>query len=234
VHAQQNFDYKGARTWTDGLNPYVTGPDRLIHIPEKWDGTLVVLGYGITYINDTGTMELGCLTTSSCASVKAVKIWFPNSAITDFSPECSYSASGNRRSKPGGPKGLHGGPGAENEKRFLKNTLGFVKMGGKLIMPTSAVKVEPSKVWKAEPGEVKGRLFQLCHPCVYAKNAIVPNAYYRSKIPLLRNTIAMMHGLPVPDDDDLLQLTGPSALGAGSAPWWGRQGPALGPAQPPI
>ena len=87
VYAQQNFDYKGTKTWADGLNPYVTDPDRFMHIPEKWDGTVVVLGYGITYLSDAGTMELECLATSSASSVKAVKIWFPNSAITDFSPE---------------------------------------------------------------------------------------------------------------------------------------------------
>jgi diacylglycerol kinase family enzyme len=100
MHAQQNFDYKGTKTWT--LSPYVTDPDRFMHIPEKWDGTVVVLGYGITHINEAGAMELECLTTSSAASAKAAKIWFPNSAITGFSPECSYSASGNKRSKPGG------------------------------------------------------------------------------------------------------------------------------------
>jgi hypothetical protein len=32
----------------------------------------------------------------------------------------------------------------------------------------------------------------------------VANAYYRSKIPLLRNMVAMVHSLPVPDDDDFM------------------------------
>ena len=204
VYAQQNFDYKGTKTWADGLNPYVTDPDRFMHIPEKWDGTVVVLGYGITYLSDAGTMELECLTTSSASSVKAVKIWFPNSAITDFSPECSYNAASNKRATPGGLARLHGSPGAENEKRFLQNNLEFVKAGGKLILLTNAVKVEPSTVWEGAVGEVNGHVFQLCHPCVYAKNVVVANAYYRSKIPLLRNMVAMVHSLPVPDDDDLM------------------------------
>ena len=110
VYAQQNFDYKGTKPWT--LNPYVTDPDRFMHIPEKWDGTVVVLGYGITYLSDAGTMELECLSTSSASSVKAVKIWFPNSAITDFSPECSYNELGNARPAKGSLKGLHGDAGA--------------------------------------------------------------------------------------------------------------------------
>ena len=107
VYAQQNFDYKGTKTWADGLNPYVTDPDRFMHIPEKWDGAVVVLGYGIAYLSDAGTMELECLSTSSASSVKAVKIWFPNSAITDFSPECSYNAASNKRATPGGLARLH-------------------------------------------------------------------------------------------------------------------------------
>jgi hypothetical protein len=141
VHAQQNFDYKGSITWTDGLNPYVNDPDRPMHIPEKWDGALVVLGYGMAYINDAGTMELECLPDYFALCQRE------GSQDMVFSPECSYNALGNKRSKPGGlAKGLHGGPGAENEKRFLKNNLEFVKTGGKLIMLTSAVKAEPSTV----------------------------------------------------------------------------------------
>jgi hypothetical protein len=57
-------------------------------------------------------------------------MWFPNSAITDFSPECSSSKLGNDRSAKGGLKGLHGDAGAENEKMFLENTLEFVTGGG--------------------------------------------------------------------------------------------------------
>jgi hypothetical protein len=170
-YAQKNFNYKGAVTWDDGLNPYVTDPKRFMYIPDNWDGTLVVLGYGITYINKyTGKMELECLTTSSCATVKAARIWFPNSAMTDFSPECSYNETSNARSNKGGLKGLHGEPAAENEKRFLQNTLEFVKKGGKLIMLTNAVCVEESTVWEGVSDEVKERLFQLCHPCVLARS----------------------------------------------------------------
>jgi hypothetical protein len=33
VHAQQNFNYKGTKTWDDGLNPDVTDPGRLLRWP---------------------------------------------------------------------------------------------------------------------------------------------------------------------------------------------------------
>jgi hypothetical protein len=63
--------------WYKGLSPFVTDPDsRLLHIPEKWDGTLVVRGCGIAYKNNaTGTTELECLSISRCATVKAVRVW---------------------------------------------------------------------------------------------------------------------------------------------------------------
>jgi hypothetical protein len=57
----------------------------------------------------------------------------------------------------------------------------------------------------------------------FAKGA---NAYYRSMIPLLRNMIAVVHSLPVPDDDDLLHelavnitiARGVAAFNAGGRP----------------
>jgi hypothetical protein len=123
-------------------------------------------------------------------------MWFPNSAITDFSPECSSSKLGNGRSAKGGLKGLHGDAGAENEKMFLENTLEFVTGGGgALIMLTSAVCVEDSNVWEKAPVEAKERLFQICHPCVFAKNALCSTEYYLKVCPLLRIAIAMVHNL---------------------------------------
>jgi hypothetical protein len=134
-HAQRTFNYDGAITWDNEVSPYVTDPDKILYIPPTFSpgGTLVVLGYGITYQREEelestcpGATELGCLSTSRCATVKAVKAWFPNSAITDFSPECSSNKTGNERSKKGGLTKLHG---AENEKMFLTNTLEFVHGG---------------------------------------------------------------------------------------------------------
>ena len=90
---------------------------------------MVVLGYGLTYVTYEDVPELECLATSRCSTVKAVKAWFPNSAITDFSPECSSNKTGNERSKKGGLTKLHGNAGAENEKMFLTNTLEFVHGG---------------------------------------------------------------------------------------------------------
>jgi hypothetical protein len=97
--------------------------------------------------------------------VKAVKYWLPNSALTDFSPECSDNKSGNLRSKKGGLTKLHGNAGAENEKRFLINTLEFVHGGGRLIVLTNAINVTDSPAWKDVPDVVKNRVIQICHPC---------------------------------------------------------------------
>jgi flagellar biosynthesis GTPase FlhF len=75
-------------------------------------------------------------------------------------------------------------------------------------MLTSAVCIESSKVWQDAQvtDEVKERLFQLCHPCVFARNALVSNGCYLSKVPLLRITIAILQLFPFPaDGDDLLQ-----------------------------
>jgi hypothetical protein len=66
-HAKRRSNYKGPSTWCNGLNPLVADPDTLLHTPPAFGGTLVVLGCGITYMNDaTRTMELEC-TMRSCA-----------------------------------------------------------------------------------------------------------------------------------------------------------------------
>jgi hypothetical protein len=63
-YAQQNFNYKGARTWDDGLNPYVTDPERFMYIPENWDGTVGCTGVrqGLPHgnIGCTGGRHVGC------------------------------------------------------------------------------------------------------------------------------------------------------------------------------
>jgi hypothetical protein len=59
-------------------------------------------------------------------------MWFPNSAITDFSPECSSSTLGNERPAKGGLEELHGDAGAENDF-FLENALEFVTGGGSCL-----------------------------------------------------------------------------------------------------
>jgi hypothetical protein len=164
-HAQRAPNYKGAVTWDNGLNPHVTDPEKFLYIPPTFDNTLVVLGYGLTYVTYEDVPELECLATSRCSTVKAVKVWLPNSALADFSPECSDNKTGNLRSRKGGLTKLHGNAGAENERMFLINTLEFVQGGGRLILLTSAINVTDSTVWENVPDEVKNRVIQVCHPC---------------------------------------------------------------------
>jgi hypothetical protein len=66
-------------------------------------------------------------------------------------------------------------------------------------MLTNAVCVEESTVWEGVSDEVKERL------CVLARNVVMANAYYNSKVPLLRNLIAILQNIPFLADDDHLQ-----------------------------
>jgi hypothetical protein len=71
-HAQQSFGYDGKVVWDNGLNPFVVDPATFLYIPTTWDGTLVVLSYGITHKNKnkgTGATEPECLHSSRCACI---------------------------------------------------------------------------------------------------------------------------------------------------------------------
>jgi hypothetical protein len=73
-HAQQPFNYRGEVKWSNGINPFVVDPATFLYIPSTWDGTLVVLSYGITRKNDgTGATEPECLSSSRCATAKAAE-----------------------------------------------------------------------------------------------------------------------------------------------------------------
>jgi hypothetical protein len=100
VYAQQNFDYKGTKTWALNLSPYVTDPDRFMHIPEKWDGTVVVLGYGITYINEAGIpwYQITGVRHNEGACLRRCSSSSSSSTTKGFGPNHSF---GKRRTREG-------------------------------------------------------------------------------------------------------------------------------------
>jgi hypothetical protein len=133
VHAQQKNNYKETKTWCNGLNPFVTDPDRLLHVPETWDSTSVVLGYGITHINAiTGAMELECLTTTFCASVKAVRMWMVSEQRPHrFLTEMQLQRNGQRTLCEGRPpRAARRRRSRERKDVYLKHLCFFYQGGG--------------------------------------------------------------------------------------------------------
>jgi hypothetical protein len=86
-------------------------------------------------------------------------------------------------------------------------------------MPTTAVWGVTSRAWEKVPVEAKEHVFQICHPCVSARNALCRTEYHLKMSPLLRiaimHTMAgrCMHSLPVPSAaDDLLPESGANII----------------------
>jgi hypothetical protein len=117
-------------------------------------------------------------------------MWFPYSAMTDVSPECSFNAGANLRSAPGGLARLHGVGGTRNEQMFLDNTLQFVLGGGRLIMLTKAVSVLDSSVWEVQPLQVKDQVTEICHVMVLVKAVVQKQLFYDKVLYKLLSMIA--------------------------------------------